>query len=59
MTASWTVYFFALLTMRRRDTVEVSLVGYFSLLFTAKNTVDESKTQYCHVILKALMTALD
>lgn len=39
--------------------MEVSLVGYFSLLFTAKNTVDESKTQYFHVILKALMTALD
>lgn len=40
--------------------MEISLVGYFSLLFTtAKNTVDESKTQYCHVILKALMTALD
>ena len=39
--------------------MEISLVGYFSLLFTAKNTVDESKTQYCHVILKALKTALD
>lgn len=39
--------------------MEISLVGYFSLLFTAKNTVDESETQYCHVILKALMTALD
>lgn len=39
--------------------MKISLVGYFSLLFTAKNSVDESKTQYCHVILKALVTALD
>ena len=57
MTVSWMVYFCS--TYNDEETGEISfIVGYFSLLFTAKNTVDESKIQYFHVILKALMTVL-
>lgn len=58
MTASWTVYFCITYNEETRYSGD-KLSGVFSLLFTAKNTVDESKTQYCHVILKALVTALD